>query len=68
MNNPNRLVTYVAAAAAAGVVLVALGIPLPALWPLALILACPLMMFFMMRGMHTGAGHGAAHDQTRARR
>ena len=26
--------------------------------PLLLILACPLMMIFMMRGMHGGHGHG----------
>lgn len=26
---------------------------------LLLILACPLMMMFMMRGMHGGAGHDA---------
>ena len=28
---------------------------------LLLVLACPLMMFFMMRGGH-GHGHGAGHD------
>ena len=32
---------------------------------LLLILACPLMMFFMMRGMHGGHGHaqGGGHDR-----
>ena len=29
------------------------------LWPLLLILACPIMMIFMMRGMHGG------HDATK---
>ena len=26
------------------------------LWPLLLLLACPLMMIFMMQGMHGGGG------------
>lgn len=28
--------------------------------PVLLLLACPLMMIFMMRGMHGGHGHGRA--------
>lgn len=50
----------------AGAVLVALvvaGLPVAYLGLLVLILACPLMMFFMMRGMG-GMDHGARgrHD------
>jgi hypothetical protein len=32
------------------------------LLPLLIVLACPLMMIFMMRGMHSG--HDATHDAT----
>ena len=31
------------------------------LLPLLIILACPLMMIFMMRGMHGGDGHDQQH-------
>ena len=51
---------------AAGGVLAALwiaGVPLGAAAPLALFLACPLMMFFMMRGMDHG-GSGQTHDHS----
>ncbi len=34
---------------------------LAGLLPVLLILACPLMMIFMMRGMHGGRGHGHGH-------
>lgn len=34
---------------------------LAGLLTLLLVLACPLMMIFMMRGMHGGHGHGHAH-------
>ncbi|MEO7980681.1 MAG: DUF2933 domain-containing protein [Sporichthyaceae bacterium] len=51
----------------AGAVLVALviaGLPAGYLGFLVLILACPLMMFFMMRGMdHGGGGTSHDHDQ-----
>ena len=30
--------------------------------PFAIFLLCPLMMFFMMRGMHNGHGDQAGHD------
>ncbi|WP_063728839.1 DUF2933 domain-containing protein [Streptomyces sp. RTd22] len=33
---------------------VALGVPVQTLVLLGVVLACPLMMFFMMRGMHSG--------------
>jgi choline-glycine betaine transporter len=41
---------------------------LAALLPLLLIVACPLMMIFMMRGMHGGhgGGRGQAEPKTRA--
>jgi choline-glycine betaine transporter len=67
----NQLPTYLLAAAAIAAVLVIAGVPLAALLPFALLLACPLMMIVMMRGMgsmssgedHTG--HGCEHDPTR---
>ena len=38
-----------------------IGVPLGTLLLLPLLLACPVMMFFMMRGMdHGGSGH--THD------
>ena len=69
----NRLPTYVAGAAAIAVVLGVAGVRLTALIPFAILLACPLMMVFMMRGMggmHGGdhedhTGHGCEHDPTR---
>ena len=35
------------------------------LWPLLFLLACPLMMIFMMKGMHGGSGHGAPAEHHR---
>jgi Protein of unknown function (DUF2933) len=67
----NRMPTYLLAAAAVAVALVIAGIPLAVLLPYALLLACPLMMILMMRGMgatHSGSqdhtGHGREHDPT----
>ena len=68
--NHNRTQTYVLAAAAIAAVLVIAGVPLATLVPFALLLVCPLMMVFMMRGMggmHRGgdddhSGHGCEHD------
>lgn len=40
------------------------GVPLSTLIVVPLVLACPLMMFFMMRGMHHGGsphGEGTEH-------
>ena len=57
-----------------GVVAVALavaGVPFGTLLPFAVLLACPLMMVFMMKGMHgmhggeSHVGHGCEHDPTR---
>jgi hypothetical protein len=63
---------YLIGAAAVAAVLIAFGAPLASLLPFAIVLACPLMMIFMMKGMggmhgsgedHTG--HGCEHDPTR---
>ena len=55
-----RTMGYVLIAAGAlAVGLVVSGTPLQSLLPLVLLLACPVMMIFMMRGM---GGH-SHHDQ-----
>lgn len=41
-------------------ILLAAGVPLARLLPLALLAACPLMMLVMMRGMNQG-GHDLRH-------
>jgi len=65
---------YLIVAAAVAAVLIAAGVPLAAFLPFVLVLACPLMMVVMMRGMggmhgmHRGedhTGHGCEHDPTR---
>jgi DUF2933 family protein len=38
---------------------------LAGLLPLLLVLACPLMMIFMMKGMHGGHGHRQAEPKSR---
>ena len=35
----------------------AFGVPASSLWPLALVVACPLVMIFAMRGMHGGSSN-----------
>jgi hypothetical protein len=55
---------YAVAVAIAVVGALALGVPVATLFFLAIVLACPLMMFFMMRGMHGQDMHGG-HDQHR---
>jgi hypothetical protein len=69
----NRILVYGAAIAGLALVLTVAGVRLAALIPFAVLLVCPLMMFFMMRGMagmhgadaedHTG--HGCERDPTR---
>ncbi|MFF4550711.1 DUF2933 domain-containing protein [Streptomyces sp. NPDC001435] len=54
---------YAIAAAILVVGLVALGVPIGTIIFLAILAGCPLMMFFMMRGMHGEDMHGG-HDQT----
>lgn len=68
----NRMLRYLLGVAAVGAVLVAFGVRLGSLLPLLALLACPLMMVFMMRGMgnmHGGggdhSGHGCEHDPSR---
>jgi hypothetical protein len=59
--NPNYGLFAVAVAVAL-VGAVWLGVPLGTLAPLAIVLVCPLMMMFMMRGMHDGDhGGGSEH-------
>lgn len=55
MNNHGSHTTLILAAVAGLVVLAALGVPLFSYLPvLAILVLCPLMMFFMMRGMDHG--------------
>lgn len=81
MRNTDRMLQMLLGGAALAVVAVALGVPLGWLWPLAIVIACPLMMLLMMRampgmhGMHGGAedhaghaGHGCEHDPARTPR
>lgn len=45
------------------------GLPVLAYAPLLILLACPLMMIFMMGGMNHGGGdQGAHHDHSNAGR
>ncbi|MFF4576584.1 hypothetical protein [Streptomyces sp. NPDC001410] len=59
----NKLPLYAIAAAILVVGLVALGVPPGTVLLLAVLAGCPLMMFFMMRGMHDEDMHGG-HDHT----
>lgn len=72
MTHANRMTPWLIGAAAVAAVLIAFGAPLASLLPFAIVLACPLMMIVMMRGMggmhgksedHTG--HGCEHDPNR---
>ena len=71
MMHSKRMFPFLIGAAALAAVLIAFGAPLATVLPFAIFLACPLMMFMMMRGMagtkgredHTG--HGCEHDPTR---
>jgi DUF2933 family protein len=73
MKHSNRMIPYLIGAAAVAAALAAFGVPVASLAPFAIVLLCPLMMVFMMRGMggmgamhgredHTG--HGCEHDPT----
>lgn len=55
--NSRNLGLYAAALAIAVLGALWLGLPASTLALLGLVLVCPLMMFFMMRGMHSGDGH-----------
>ena len=60
--NPNNGL-YAIAIAIAVVGALWLGVPASTIAVLGLVLACPLMMVFMMRGMHGGGQHD--HDAGR---
>ncbi|MEU6379825.1 DUF2933 domain-containing protein [Streptomyces sp. NPDC046909] len=66
MNDKRNYGMYALAAAIVFVGALVVGVPLDSLVWLALVAACPLMMFFMMRGMHGQDTHGG-HDQHRDR-
>ncbi|MET9849689.1 DUF2933 domain-containing protein [Streptomyces ossamyceticus] len=63
MNQRNYGMYALAAALVVATALI-VGASLESLAWLALVAACPLMMFFMMRGMHGQDMHGG-HDQHR---
>lgn len=67
MTKNSNLGLYAVAAAVLVVGAVAFDVPLGSLATLGLILVCPLMMFFMMRGMG-GGGHGTPDDRPTDRR
>ncbi len=53
-----QLPFYVFAAAILLVGAIMLGVPTSSLWIVGLVVLCPLMMIFMMGGMHGGDGRG----------
>ncbi|MFE7276150.1 hypothetical protein [Streptomyces sp. NPDC057623] len=60
---------YAVAVAISVVGALALGMPVATLFFMAIALACPLMMIFMMRGMHRGDGmHGGQDSSHESRR
>ena len=72
----NRMPIYLVGAAVFALALRSAGVPFTSLLPFVILLACPLMMIFMMKGMggmggkkadtedHTG--HGCEHDSARS--
>ncbi|MFE4599705.1 DUF2933 domain-containing protein [Kitasatospora indigofera] len=52
MKNTRNYGPYAIAVAIAVVGALALGVPVSSLAVLGIVAVCPLMMFFMMRGMH----------------
>jgi hypothetical protein len=63
MTKNSNLGLYAVAAAILIVGVVAFDVPLGSLATFGLILVCPLMMIFMMRGMG-GGGHGTPDDRS----
>ena len=63
--NREQLPLYAIALAVLVVGLVFAGVPVGTLIVLPLVLACPLMMFFMMRGMDQGGSHPSPHRDHR---
>ncbi|UXY32305.1 DUF2933 domain-containing protein [Streptomyces sp. HUAS TT20] len=64
MNDKRNYGMYALAAAIVVVGALIVGASVESLVWLALVAACPLMMFFMMRSMH-GQGTDSGHDQHR---
>ena len=60
----HRTARYCVALALVAAVALALGAPVGRLLPLALALACPLMMVLMMKGMH--GAHRASNEEPHA--
>ena len=56
----DKMPTLVLAGAIVVGALVLAGVPLASLLLPLVLLACPLMMIFMMRGMDHGGGHGSS--------
>ncbi|WP_406723530.1 DUF2933 domain-containing protein [Streptomyces sp. GD-15H] len=63
MNDRRNYGMYALAAAIVVVGALIVGASLESLVWLALVAACPLMMFFMMRGMHGQGMHGGHDDR-----
>ncbi|QYG94226.1 DUF2933 domain-containing protein [Iamia sp. SCSIO 61187] len=42
------------------------GVPVGSFLPFLILLVCPLMMIFMMRGMDHGGGHGPRDEDAHA--
>lgn len=53
--NTSNMGLFAIAAAIAFVGALWAGVPLASLAPVLIFLACPLMMIFMMKGMHSGS-------------
>jgi len=64
--NTSNLGLFAIATAIAFVGALWAGVPLAGLAPVLIFLACPLMMIFMMKGMHGGGG--SEHRDTDERR
>ncbi|WP_199547215.1 hypothetical protein [Streptomyces sp. N35] len=62
MNNKRNYGLYAVATAIAVVGALWLGLPLSTLALLALVMVCPLMMLFMMRGTHGSDGMQGGHE------
>ncbi len=61
MTHSSHIKYMIIAGAVALAGLWAFGVPLGRALPYAILLACPLMMVFMMRGMDHGGHGGASH-------
>lgn len=64
MTQWNRMTPWLLGAAIVAALLIAFGVPFASLAPFAVVLACPLMMIFMMRGMAGMHGNHYANRRT----